>query len=165
MYKRLLGTLAAVALIAAPLSVSAKTVSSTLPLGGTVVTSCAITSIAPPPSFNITPGQAMSQASGSITLVCTNGSAFTIALNAGLNGTDGPTPTRAIRNGPFSLGYAIYRDAADALPFGDSIGVNTYASVGSGSTQNISFYIQLALPPPNVAVGDYSDTVQVVVTF
>lgn len=141
----------------------ARTATSALTLTETVNSSCEFVGVSIPPPIIITPGTKSNSAQGSIQVVCGSGSQYAIAL-ATVN-TDGDGNHHFLKNGTAQVGYKISRDPGDAQPFGNTAGQNTESVVGTGQTQSIPFFVTLDPAPNNLPVGQYTDTVQVAVTF
>lgn len=97
-----------------------------------------------------------------IELSCTLGTAYAIALDAGLNAA-GPNQRR-LANGGDSILYGLYRDAQALLPWGWTDGVDKVGGTGSGRVQVHPVTGRIpaqSLPPP----GTYTDRVIVSVTY
>jgi len=98
-----------------------------------------------------------------VSVLCSPGIAYTVGLSNGSSGGTSPT-NRLMANGGDTTTYGIYSDAARTTPWGDTIGTNTVAGVGSGFTQNFTGYGRVSpqtTPPP----GTYSDTITITVTY
>lgn len=110
---------------------------------------------------SLTPGIA---ATGMISATCTNTTAFTLSLNNGLGpGATGPT-SRQMTLGANTITYGLYQDSAHSLPFGSTIGVDTASGMGSGLAQTFPVY-GFVPSQPTPAVGAYSDTIVVTLTY
>lgn len=100
---------------------------------------------------------------GSLTVNCTNGTPYTIALNSGVN-DDGGT-RRMVGQDSFNssvyVPYELYKNSARTEVWNDSSG--TYAGTGSGANENVPVYASVA--SMNVAAGDYLDTVTAFITY
>ena len=102
-------------------------------------------------------------AASSVTVTCTNALPYTIALDGGLSGASNPTQ-RVMSQAAQHITYGLYRDAARAQPWGDSVGTNTAAGTGSGLTQTLTVYGRVpaqTTPSP----GTYADTVVVTISY
>ncbi len=67
-------------------------------------------------------------------------------------------------NGPATLNYSMFRDAARTLNWGDTVGVDTVSGVGGGGV--IPHTVYGRIPTGQfVATGPYSDTVTITVTY
>lgn len=102
---------------------------------------------------------------GSLSVACTLGAAYSIALNGG-------TTMSAINNRRMSLGgvgagvvsYQLYRDTLRTLVWGDGTTGTVSSGTGTGSTQAVPVYARVlsqATPP----AGAYEDTVTVTLTY
>lgn len=105
-------------------------------------------------------------ASSQIGVTCTRGTNYVISLGNGINGGTGPTNRKlASPAAPGStITYGIYRDAAFAQPWGQTVGGDTLSAVGSGTQQTVTAYGRMpvqAKPAP----ASYSDTIVVTVTY
>ena len=95
---------------------------------------------------------------GTLTVTCTKGLAYGIALNSGLSA--GATITNRAMTGPSGalLRYGIYTNASHSINWGDSSGTNWVTATGTGIAQKFNLYGQL---PANqyVTVGTYTDRI------
>jgi len=102
-------------------------------------------------------------ATSTITVTCTNTTAWNIGLSAGT--CPGATvTTRCMLNGTAHLNYAMYRDASRTLNWGNTVGTDTLAGTGSGSAQVNTVFGRVpagAFPAP----GGYLDTITATITF
>lgn len=102
-------------------------------------------------------------AAASLTPTCTSGTAYLIGLDGGLAGATDPTQRRMSKGAEF-VTYGLYRDAARALPFGSTLGVDTLAGTGSGLAQTVTIHGRVpsqATPSP----GLYADTIVATVVY
>ena len=95
-----------------------------------------------------------------LTLQCTQGTGYTVALNGGLSGSTDPT-ARKMTMGMQSVTYGLYQNQARSLPWSTS---STLGGSGTASTQTIPVYglVPIQATP---GVGTYSDTIVVSVTY
>ncbi|MGA2674758.1 MAG: spore coat U domain-containing protein [Terracidiphilus sp.] len=102
---------------------------------------------------------------GSVTVICPQGTAYDIGLNAGIAPGDTIT-TRAMTGGAggqSSLGYVLYSNAAYTNNWGNSAGTGWVAGTGTGSAQTYTIYAQI--PANEISpVGSYTDTITASVT-
>ncbi|QWP77422.1 spore coat protein U domain-containing protein [Lysobacter sp. K5869] len=102
---------------------------------------------------------------GQLTLNCTPGTAYTIGLDNGQNGTD--VNSRKMANGANQVPYQLYRAAArgPADVWGSTTGVggNVLAGSGTGAAVNIPVYGRT--PSANFPAGTYNDVVIATVTY
>lgn len=148
-------------LLWAPAIALPATATSTFNTTATVVATCAIS------ATNVAFGSystAQLDATGSISITCTNGTTYTVALDAGV----GASATLAARKmtGPSSqtLTYSLYQDVSRSTLWGDTAGVNTAAGTGSGAAQSLTVYGRIpSLQFPGA--GTYSDTITVTLSY
>jgi len=105
-------------------------------------------------------------ASSSLSVQCTNTTAWSVALDAGANaGGSTNFSSRAVKNGSQTLAYQLYTNAGRTTVWGDgSGGSSAVTGTGTGSTQSLTVYGRL----PSLAgaiPGTYSDTVTVTITY
>jgi spore coat protein U-like protein len=102
--------------------------------------------------------------SGNIAVLCTNGTPYTIGLDAG--GGSGATTSNRKMSGSLggTLNYALFRDSARANNWGSTSGTDTQAGTGSGLVQNLTVYGRIASGQTPLA-GIYTDTVLVTLTY
>jgi spore coat protein U-like protein len=99
-----------------------------------------------------------------LSLKCTDGTPFNIALSQGANGTS--ITDRRMKNsaGAQTLAYQLYRDSARSQVWGQTTGTDTVAGTGTGADQTLNIYGRV--PAQSVAAaGSYSDTITVTVTY
>jgi len=102
-------------------------------------------------------------AQSSLEVRCTAGTGFDINLDNGLYGS-GPT-SRIMRNpGGEGVSYGLYRDAARALPWGNTANGMPQPGVGSGTAASFDAYGRVP-PQTTPSPGVYSDTIVVTVTY
>jgi len=98
-----------------------------------------------------------------ITVTCTNAAPYTVALGGGLSGATNPAQ-RKLSQASATITYGLYQDAGRAVPWGDSVGVNTAAGTGSGLAQTLTVYGRV--PAQNTpSPGTYSDTVVLTISY
>jgi spore coat protein U-like protein len=102
-------------------------------------------------------------ATSTVTVTCTNAAAYTVALDGGLSGATNPT-LRKMSQASATITYGLYQDASRATPWGDSVGGNTVAGIGSGLAQTFTVYGRV--PVQNTpAPGTYADTVVMTISY
>ncbi len=97
-----------------------------------------------------------------LSVQCSRGTGYTIALNGGLSGATNPA-ARTMTMGGQGVTYGLYQDGGRATPWGTQASA-TLGGTGTAATQAIPVYGRVpaqATPP----VGTYSDTVVVSVTY
>ncbi|HZF28383.1 MAG TPA: spore coat U domain-containing protein [Gammaproteobacteria bacterium] len=107
-------------------------------------------------------------ATGTISMTCTQGVSYSIALNAG----QGSGATVALRKltraaGTDTLSYRLYRDSGRSQLWGNGLsGTGTVAATGAGIQTVLQHTVYGTLPAQAVPrVGQYSDVVTVTVTY
>jgi spore coat protein U domain-containing protein, fimbrial subunit CupE1/2/3/6 len=94
---------------------------------------------------------------------CSSNTSYNVGLDAGLNG-GGNINARKMVLGANSVAYQLYQNSARTQVWGNTVGTNTAAGTGTGSTQSLTVYGQVpvqATPP----AGTYNDTIVVTVTY
>lgn len=117
-----------------------------------------------------TPGAGSIDSESSISVRCTNGTSYSIALDAGAT-AGGSINQRLMSDGANQLEYNLFTDASRTTVWGDGSSGATPSGTGAGmssaNTQVKTVYGRLpdSLTNQNVAPGDYSDVITVTVTF
>jgi spore coat protein U-like protein len=157
----LLGSLLA-SLLAAP-DLRAATTTGSLGVSATVLDNCTINAV--PLAFGTYSSAANKDATATITVNCSTGTAYTVALDLGLGvgsvlasrKMQGPQPTDL-------LNYQIFSDTGRTALWGPTVGVNTVAGTGTGVDQPITVYGRVTAGQA-VRAGAYTDTVGIVVAY
>jgi spore coat protein U-like protein len=138
-------------------------VTNTMPVQITIQNACNVNTVAPTTLDFGTQGPLIANVdqSATITVTCTTGAAYNVALDGG-----GATNINARRmiNGGNTVSYQLYRDASRTLVWGTTIGTNTLAGTGNGLAQALPVYGRVpaqATPPAAV----YNDSVTVTVSY
>ncbi|MFJ3054706.1 spore coat U domain-containing protein [Herbaspirillum sp. NPDC087042] len=154
-------SIAAIVLASSAPASFAATATSSLTISASVVASCTVVGSAI--AFGAYTQTLVNQ-SGSITVLCTNGTTYNVGLDAG-TGTGSTVSTRKMSAaGGGTLNYSLYRDAAHTNNWGTTIGTDTVAGTGSGLLQTLTVYGQIPAAQTPLA-GAYSDTVTVTLTY
>lgn len=100
-----------------------------------------------------------------ITVTCTNTTAYQVGLNAG----QGSAATEANRlmtgaTSTATVAYQLYQDSARQITWGNTVGSSTYSNTGTGTAQTISVYGRVA-PQSTPAPDAYKDTVTATISF
>lgn len=153
--------MAVIAAIGLPAELAeAGTATATFQVTATVQATCTIS--ATNLSFGTYTG-AQTDATSTVSVTCTNGSAWSIGLSPGT--CPGATvTTRCMLNGAAQLNYALFRDAARTLNWGQTVGTDVLTGTGNGSAQANTVYGRIPsgqFPTP----GAYADTITATVTF
>ncbi|MDB5699306.1 MAG: spore coat protein [Alphaproteobacteria bacterium] len=139
---------------------------STLDVNATVTANCVVsTGLLDFGDVDVTSGQNV-DGTGSISVTCTNGTAWSAAADAGAD-TGATLATRKMAAGANKLGYQLFTDNARTAIWGDGVGGTTalITATGSGSAQTKTVYGQIAAGQTGLPAGDYADTVNVTVTY
>jgi spore coat protein U-like protein len=111
-------------------------------------------------------GSADLTATSTISVTCTNGHDYHVALDQG----DAPGSTvanRTLSNGTDSLAYNLYSDSGHTNIWGDT-GADDVDGTGAGLTTAVPHTVygqMLAAPNQNATTGLYSSTITVTVTY
>ncbi|MFN7643404.1 MAG: spore coat U domain-containing protein [Burkholderiales bacterium] len=143
----------------------AATATSTFTVNGTVVATCSVSATALNFGASIpTPVNSNIDATSTITATCSNAVPFSVALNAG-NGAGATVVTRKMSSGPNTVNYAMYTDAGRTTVWGDGTpGSSINTLTGTGAAQAIPVYGRIPTGQ-TPAIGTYSDTILVTLTF
>src|SRR4051812_7037303 len=120
-------------------SAAAATATTTFQVSATVAATCSVT--ATPLAFGIYTSTAVSNSTSTVSVTCTNGTGYTVGLDAGLAG--GAVTTRKMTNGANSLNYALYSDAGHTANWGNSSG-SWVSGTGNGLAQPLTVNGQVA---------------------
>lgn len=106
---------------------------------------------------------AATDAVSDITVTCTADVAYDISLNAG-TGAGATVSTRRMTRDEQTLAYSLYRDGARSLVWGDQVGTDSVAGVGTGLPTNHKVYGRV---PARQAVrsGLYADVIVATVFY
>ena len=111
---------------------------------------------------NYDPGAAISVTS-TITVICSQGLAYHIALDAGM-GSNATVTTRKMTGGASAtLGYSLFSDAARTVNWGNSTGTNWVAGTGTNSPQAYTIYARLPAGQ-SLTPGTFTDTITASIT-
>jgi spore coat protein U-like protein len=155
----------ALAAISLPAPATAATVSGSLATSATVTANCTISTSALAFGNVDSTSPSNVDASGGLTITCTNGSAWT--ASAGVGGGSGASyANRRMTAGANLLNYNIYTSAARTTVWGDGTGSTaTLGGTGTGSAQSVTVYGRVAGGQTSVPIGSYADTVSVTITY
>lgn len=152
------------ALVAAP-AASAATATTSFLVTLTVLNECVV--LATPMVFGSigvvgNPGAATSV----LTVTCTAGTPFSIALDAG-TAPDATIEARRLRNadGSSSVAYTLYQDASYTALWGNTVATTRAGLTATGLPQPFTVYGRILAGQATAAPGAYTDTIGVVVTY
>jgi spore coat protein U-like protein len=102
-------------------------------------------------------------ATSTVTVQCTNSTAYTVALNAG-TGTGATITVRKMTSGANTINYSLYTNSARSVLWGNGTTGVTQSGTGSGNQQVYTVFGRI--PPQSSPIpGSYSDTITVTVTY
>lgn len=148
----------------------AATSTTTFEVTATVADSCSVTatslafgSITPVDNANI-------DATSTVSVTCSNGTAYEIRLDDGVHSSDLTVATRRMSDGGLLsaedfLSYQLYSDAGRSVIWGETTLVNVVTATGNGSLQGNTVYGRIPLGQQSAPTGLYSDTINVTVSF
>ena len=139
---------------------------SSLEVNATVTANCTVSTA--PVAFgnvDVTSGQAF-QGTGSVSVTCTNGTAWTAAADVGA-GSGADLSNRRMANGADLLNYSLFTDSARTQLWGDGIegATATFNDTGTGTVQTRTVYGLIPAGQTGLPAGVYADAVQVTVSY
>ena len=163
MHIRMRAALTAIAMLGSATAYASTSITTTFQAKVTIAASCVIGG-ATTLDFG-TPGllAANVDQTSTISVQCSNTTPFNIGLDKGTNGT---SVTNRLMKGATAatVQYSIYSDSGRTSNWGNTIGTDTVASTGTGSSQSFTVYGRIA-PQTTPAPDVYTDTVTVTVTY
>lgn len=99
-----------------------------------------------------------------VSITCTNGTAYNVGLDAGLT-TGATVTTRQMTSGSNTLNYSLYSNSGRTTNWGNTSGTDTVPGTGSGAAQSLTVYGRIPGSQTSVVAGSYSDTITVTVYF
>ena len=143
----------------------AATATNTMPVSVNVINSCTVA--ATPMAFGAPTaiGGANIDTTSTITLACTNGSTYDVALDNGLNAASGQ---RYMSNGaatPVKIPYNVSKVSAGGANWGSAVGSTVTGTAGVTGLVTLTAYGRIPSSATSVGAGSYSDTVTVTVSF
>jgi spore coat protein U-like protein len=148
----------------------AGTATSNVDVTATVVANCTITTTQAVAFGNYDPVSANAatpkDATGTLSVTCTNGSSAAIGLSQGNNAAMGSTdaaPLRRMLSGGNFLSYDLYRDSARTQLWGQDVTVDLEIT-GTGTAASQTIYGRIPAGQ-NKPAGAYADVVVATVTF
>lgn len=155
---------AAVASIVAASTTQAATSSATFTVNANVLAVCSVSATNLNfGDYNAVVGSA-NNATSALSVTCTNGQGYTIALDAGTS-SGAAVNARKMTSGVHTLNYGLYTNSGRSTIWGDgTLSTATVAGTGNGSAQSVTVYAQLPTGQ-HVADGSYADTITVTLTY
>lgn len=131
----------------------------------TVAASCAVGAVADIDHGSVTALTSTVDALATLQMTCTSGAPYNIGLSSGQHGTGVSDRKMKVGTGTETVNYQLYRDAARTQVWGETLGTDTMAGVGTGTAQSQTIYSRVLAQPGLLRVGVYTDTVTVTVTY
>ena len=151
---------------AAPSAALAEAQSTNMGVTANVTANCTIS--ATPVAFkNVNTLAGNHDSTGTVTVNCSNGAAWSVSAGAG-NGSGATVASRrmTILSGTSTLNYSLYTTASYATVWGNGTsGTAAIAGTGTGNAQVLTIYGRIPSGQNNAPVGAYADTVSVTVTY
>lgn len=163
-YKTTVRALLAAGLLTLAASAFAATKTTTVALSANVNANCSVTATAL--AFGtVDPLSSQTDASSTVTVKCTKNTTYSVGLDAGT--TSGATvANRLLANSGDTMQYNLYTTSGYATVWGDTAGTwQTGTGAGMGTGNPLTVYGRVAGGQQNLAVGSFSDTVTVTVTY
>ena len=160
---RISGIALALALIfVASVPVTAATSTATLTVTATVAAECTVGAATLAFGTYSTLGSSNLDQTTSFNVACTSGTSATVGLNLGSNASGS---TRRLSDGAAGfLSYELYSDSGRTTVWGNSGGALVNYSASSNAAQAFTVYGRIP-GAQNAAIGSYSDSVTITVTF
>jgi spore coat protein U-like protein len=95
---------------------------------------------------------------------CTNGTAYNVGLNAGNNGADVLHRSMTLTGGNVSLNYKLLQGSYSGSNWGNTVKVDTVAGTANGATQFLTVYGVIPAGQ-SVTQGTYTDTITATITY
>jgi spore coat protein U-like protein len=111
-------------------------------------------------AYDPTAGAAV-DGSGTFDVTCTQGTVATLALGPGQHGSGG---ARRLHSGGQYLTYELYKDSGRSDVWGSASAALSLSAAPSNSPRSVTVFGRIS-GSQNVAVGAYTDTVVISVTF
>ena len=143
----------------------AATATATFPVTANVIDSCTVD--ATPLAFGNYNGISGAVLDGVSTIspICTVGTSYVISLDCGMGSGAWVTSRKLSGPGGATLSYGIFTDVTHMTAWGDGTGVSVVrADTGTGTARPLNVYGSIPAGQ-SVAVGSYSDTITVTVTY
>lgn len=148
-----------VAMSSAP--VLAATSTGTMAISAQVLSACSLSGSSIP--FGTYASTEIDQ-TGTMSVMCTNGVPYNVALDAGL-GISATTSSRKMSDSlGGTLNYGLYRDAGHLNNWGNVTNTDTLTGSGNGTTQVMTVYGKIPAGQ-TPSVGTYTDTVTITLSY
>lgn len=143
----------------------AATETTTFGVSATVADSCNVTATALGFGSYDPIGATDLDATTTIDVTCSNGTAYDVGLNAGTT-TGATVTTRQMQHSTSgTLNYSLFSDSARSANWGDAGGTDVVADTGTGAAKTHTVYGRIPSGQSTSPTGSYSDTITVTVTY
>lgn len=142
-------------------AVAATTATTTFAVTATVQATCLVA--ATPMAFGTYTG-VIANSTSTVSVTCTNSTAYNVGLNAGT--ATGATVTTRKMTGPGAalLNYSLFSNSGMTTNWGNTVGTDTVPGAGNGTVQAVTVYGRVAAGQ-YLAPGAYTDTITATVTY
>ena len=156
---------AGAALFVAATPASAAVTTTNLSVTANVVASCTVSATAMAFGTYTSLAAAHDDVTSTMNVACTPGTTWAATASAG-GGTGATLAVRKLMSGTNPLNYNLYTDSARTIIWGDGVAPNgSFTGTGTGATQASTVYGRIPGSQGTAAVGSYTDTVVISVTF
>lgn len=141
----------------------AATATTSFAVSAFVASGCAVTAL--PLAFGAYDAAGASQvdASTTVTVLCTLGTAYNVGLNQG-TGSGATVTTRKLTSGSDTLNYTLYSDSNRSSLWGNTVGTNTVSGTYALAQAPYTVYGRISSGQV-VPAGTYTDTITVTITY
>ncbi len=133
----------------------------------TISKSCDVTSTQNVAFGNVQANPGTLNAQGGVSVQCTSGTPYALALNGGNNSSNNIN-ARKMASGTSTIAYQLYQDTSTSTVWGETAGTDTVDRIGTGFgaafNQAHTVYAAATIVGTEPA-GNYTDTVTATVTF
>lgn len=163
MHQRTFASLAFCAALAMSSHAFSAESTTTMDVSLTITAGCAITATAM--TFPAPTALEELNTTAQINITCSAGTPFEIGLDAGAHSADVAARDMQDAGTLDTITYSIYQSGAHNVVWGNTQGVDTVASSGSGFVQQFAAYGNIPVPAVIPAAGTYTDTINAFVYF
>lgn len=163
MRNTVLGLAAVVAFVSTP-ALAAST-SNTMPVLVNVINSCTVTAGALDFGTLTGVGGVNVDSSSTVSLVCTQGAAYDVFMNFGVNNVGAQRNLVNPLDATKKIPYGIFQNSARSTTWGNTSGTDTVKGTAGTGVVSITAYGRIPSTASAVPAGDYNDTVTVSVNF
>ncbi len=163
MRKIVLGMAAVAAFASTP--ALAASASNTMPVVVNVINSCTVSATAMDFGTLTGVGGVNVDTSSTVSLTCTQGAAYDVSMNFGVNNVSGQRNLVNSLDATKKIPYNIYTNSARSAAWGQTSGTDTVKGTAGAAAISLTAYGRIPSSATSVPAGDYNDTVTVTVNF